>query len=310
MKKITDFYEQSSVEQAQALARHALEILSRDISSPAAAEEVWSRVESEAIFRELIRNWENWGALERRKAWAELSRVLEKAAYATRPYCLRCGTCCRKGSPSLYREDLSLLRRGTVSRLDLITLRKGERVFSNETDAFFILPEEQVKVREKPDSRECIFFQAPDPGCGIYEDRPRECRILECWNPEGFQVLKQEKRLSRLDLLDPADPLLSVMKTHEERCDLLRMQEWLIRAVEGAGGEDEKVVETLQYDRHVRAFLGEQFNLERRHLDFLLGRPLEEVVVGLGFSVQVEPGGRVVVRRDGAADSGRGTNGR
>lgn len=297
MTKITDFYEQSSVEQAKALARHALETMLKDIGSPAVAEEVWGRVAADDVFCRLIRKWDDWAAPERQQAWEELSRVLEKAAYATRPYCLRCGTCCRKGSPSLYREDLSLLRRGTVSRLDLITLRKGERVFSNETDAFFILPEEQVKVREKPDSRECIFFQGQDPGCGIYEDRPRECRILECWNPEGFQVLKQERLLSRLDLLDPADPLLPIAKTHEERCDLLRLQEWLTRAVEGAGAEEERILEALQYDRHVRAFLGEQFNLEPRHLDFLLGRPLEEVVVGLGFSLQVEPGGRVVVGR-------------
>ncbi|MBI5582907.1 MAG: YkgJ family cysteine cluster protein [Deltaproteobacteria bacterium] len=280
----------------EALIRQALEKMLAEINSPAVPADVWLAVVAGEACRRLIRNWNGWTPQERRKGWEKAARDIEKAAYSTRPYCLRCGTCCRKGSPSLYRDDLPLFRQGTLTRLDLITLRRGEKGYSNEADRFVYLAEEQVKIREKPGSRECLFFQPAGAGCGVYENRPRQCRILECWNPEGYRSLKKNKLLSRKDLLDPEDPLLPVVKSHEERCQLLRLQEWLIRSVEQVGADDERVLEVIHFDRHARTYLGERFGLNQQHLDFLLGRPVEEVISGLGFEVGFEPGNRIVVR--------------
>lgn len=292
----------------EALIRRALEAMLRDIHSPASLADVWARVLGEEACRGLLRNWKGWSPQERRKGWEKAGRVIEKAAYATRPYCLRCGTCCRKGSPSLYRDDLPLLRGGGLSRLDLITLRRGEVVYSNETDRFIGLPEEQIKIRENPGSRECLFFRQEASGCLIYEERPRQCRVLECWNPAGYRVLKKSRLLSREDLLDPADPLLPVVKTHEQGCSVLRLKEWLDKAAEQAGDAGERLLEAVHFDRHTRNHLNVTLGLQRRHLDFLLGRPVEEVIAGLGFSVEFEPGNRVLVRRRRSEDNGRGTS--
>jgi Fe-S-cluster containining protein len=282
---------------AETLIRRALEKMLKEIRSPVPPEEVWPRVVSGEACRKLLRSWEEWTPQERRKGWQKAARIIERAAYATRPYCLRCGTCCRKGSPSLYRDDLPLFHRRILTRLDLITLRRGERAYSNEAERFVFLPEEQVKIREKPGSRECFFYQPEGPGCGIYEGRPRQCRRLECWNPEGYRSLKKNKLLSRKDLLDPEDPLLPVVKTHEERCQLLRLQEWLVQAAEQVGFDEDRLLEVIHFDRHARNHLSQRFGLNRQHLDFLLGRPVEEIIPGLGFEVGFEPGNRIVVRR-------------
>lgn len=296
LSNFTDFLEGPSTD-LETQARQALRKILAEIQSPASFESVWIGVSGARTYRALLRHWENWNRKQRVNGWEGLARVVEKAAYATRPYCLKCGTCCRKGSPSLYRDDLPLFRRGTLTRLDLVTLRRGEKVYSNEAERFIRLPEEQVKIREKPGGRECLFFQPEGSGCGIYGNRPRQCRVLECWDPEGYRVLKKNRLLSRKDLLDPQDPLLPVVKTHEERCSILRLQEWLEQAVEQALPHDDSLMEGLLYDRHTRTYLSEKFGLNRKHLDFLLGRPVEEVIPGLGFRIQFEPGNRIMVKQ-------------
>lgn len=281
----------------ETLACQALRDILAEIQSPASFESVWIEVSGSRPYGELLKLWESWNRKQRLDGWEDLARVVEKAAYGTRPYCIKCGTCCRKGSPSLYRDDLPLFRRGTLTRQDLVALRPGETVYSNEDDRFIHLPVEQVKIREKPGSRECLFFQPEGHGCGIYDNRPLQCRVLECWNPGGYKVLKKNKLLSRKDLLDPTDPLLPVVKTHEERCNVLRLQELLMKTAEQTIPEDDEgLMGIILYDRHVRAYLSEKFDLNRQHLDFLLGRPVAEVIPGLGFQIQFEPGNRIVVR--------------
>ena len=291
----SDFLEGPSTD-LETHARQALRDILAEIQSPASFESVWSEVSGSRPYGELLKLWESWNRKQRLNGWEELARVVEKAAYGTRPYCIKCGTCCRKGSPSLYRDDLPLFRRGTLTRRDLVALRPGETVYSNEDDRFIRLPVEQVKIREKPGSRECLFFQPEGHGCGIYDNRPLQCRVLECWNPEGYKVLKKNKLLSRKDLLGPTDPLLPVVKTHEERCNVLRLQELLMKTAEQTIPDDEGLMGIILYDRHVRTYLSEKFDLNRQHLDFLLGRPVAEVIPGLGFQIQFEPGNRIVVR--------------
>src|SRR5271157_2983760 len=64
----------------------------------------------------------------------QVSECLLKAAYATRPYCTRCGTCCAKGSPTLTVGDLELFTRDIVKPSDVTTIRKGELARSVDSD--------------------------------------------------------------------------------------------------------------------------------------------------------------------------------
>ena len=289
-----DFLEGPATE-LEAHARQALREILLEIQSPAAFESVWIEVSGSEPYRRLLNRWDNWNRKQRVNGWEDLARVVERAAYATRPYCLKCGTCCRKGSPSLYQEDLPLVLRGAIKRTDLMTLRKGEIGFSNEQNDLIQLSREQVKIQEKPGTRECLFFQSESGACGIYENRPLQCRTLECWNPEDFQRLERGRPLSRRDLFAPLDPVLPVIKAHEEKCDLMHLEKELQRAGDQQKDGQDRVMEGLGFDRHAREFLGETYGFRPEHLVFLLGRPLMEVVASLGYRISLDPEGRLKV---------------
>ena len=274
------------LEDPEPLVREALKKLLQDIQSPVPPETVWPQVSSTPTFRELIIRWDRWTAQDRRKGWEKMSRILEQAAYATRPYCLRCGTCCRKGSPSLYRDDLPLIRAGIIRRIDLLTLRSGEIGFSNEKNCLVEIAQEQIKIREKPRSRECLFFNPGDSGCAIYTNRPLQCRILECWHPEQFKKLSNNKLLSRKYLLNTEDPLWPVIRSHEERCGFTRIKEALRQDAEGGDKEGKSLMEIIDYDFQVRDFLIEKFSLHADHLEFILGRKVTDFLSSLGIRIR------------------------
>ena len=292
-----DFLGRSSTEM-ETQTRQALREILYEIQSPSTFESVWVEVSSSQPFRELVKNWECWNRKQRVEGWQRAARVLEQAAYATRPYCLQCGTCCRKGSPSLYREDLPLVLEGVIRRSALITLRRGEICFSNENNQLIQLPQEQVKIPENSGTRECLFFQGEVKSCEIYESRPLQCRTLECWNPEGFTILTAQPFLTRRDLLDPEDPLLPVIEAHEEKCDLLNLEQGLKRAVDNKKGGLDLVAEELGFDRHTRDFLSEKYGLGPEHLAFLLGRPLPAVAASLGYRISLDADGRLQVIKE------------
>jgi Fe-S-cluster containining protein len=275
--------------------RQALREILLEIQSPAAFESVWIKVSDSGTYEKLLKYWESWNRTQRVNGWESVARVVEKAAYATRPYCIKCGTCCRKGSPSLYQEDLSLVLRGAIKRTDVMTLRKGEIGFSNERNELIQLSHEQVKIQEKPGTRECLFFQTQSGVCGIYDNRPLQCRILECWNPQDFRRLERGRPLKRQDLFSPLDPILPVIESHEEKCDLLNLEKGLKQAAEQQKDGQDLVMEGLGFDRHTREFLGETYGLRPEHLVFLLGRPLTEVVASFGYRISLEPDGRLKV---------------
>ncbi|MGB6065343.1 MAG: YkgJ family cysteine cluster protein, partial [Desulfomonilaceae bacterium] len=114
--------------------------------------------------------------------WTLVRQLLLKAAYATRPHCIRCGTCCTKGSPTLLEDDMELFKRDVLKPGDVITIRAGEPTYSNETEEVASTRDELIKIREVPGSKTCIFYEKSGSTCSIYESRPVQCRNQECWN--------------------------------------------------------------------------------------------------------------------------------
>ncbi len=80
----------------------------------------------------------------------QVGECLVKAAYATRPHCIRCGTCCTKGSPTLTVGDLDLFTRDIVKPYEVLTIRKGELARAAGSDEFERTEKELVKIREVP----------------------------------------------------------------------------------------------------------------------------------------------------------------
>jgi Fe-S-cluster containining protein len=211
---------------------------------------------------------------------------MEKAAYGTRPYCLRCGDCCRRGSPTLFLEDLPLLRRGIIRRLEVLTLRAGEIGFSNAAQDLVLLPEERIKVKEKPGSRECLFFDAETKGCGIYDERPLQCRVMECWNPDHYNDLDSKKYLSRKELLNPEDPLLPIIESHNQRCALHKLQKALSRLKRGLADAQEEALDILLFDQHLREYLARDQKISPENQVFLFGRSVSDLIQSFGFRIE------------------------
>jgi Fe-S-cluster containining protein len=269
--------------------KRSLERMLQEIHSPASFQEVWPIFQAEPSFRQAFGQWAGWSEDRRENHWLVLSRALERKAYATRPYCLRCGECCRKGSPTFYREDLEIVRRGVVQREQLIALRPGEVGFSHEAQGLVVLAEERLKIREKPDSRECLFFLSASGDCTIYDHRPLQCRNLECWNPEGFEKLTPRVFLKRKDLINPDDPLLAVMESHDTKCSPENLKKALRKISEGGPSNQEEALDMLSFDRQIRQLLEEKYGLSPDQLTFLFGRPLPDLLPALGYRMEKGP---------------------
>lgn len=280
------FLKNHSPESIEAECRNSLERLLREIQSPASLEDLWPVIRTNAVYRELSENWLSWTESYRKREWEALCREMEKAAYATRPFCLRCGDCCRQGSPTLYLEDLPILRQGTIRRLDLLTLRAGEIGFSNVNQDLVLLDEEQVKVKEKPGSRECLFLDAETGLCGIYENRPIQCRVMECWNPDIFYDLKAQKYLTRKELFNPDDPLVPIIESHSKRCSLDDLQRALSRAQRGFADAQEEALDILFFDQHLREYLDREQGISPENQVFLIGRPVSDLIRSFGFRIE------------------------
>lgn len=223
--------------------------------------------------------------------WTQVRERLLKAAYETRPHCVRCGECCSKGSPTLTTEDLDLLRRDVLKPEHLVTIRKDEQTYSHITETVQPTEVEMIKVREKDGSTTCVFYQSLAKECGIYENRPFQCRQQECWNAASSENVTQGDLIDREDLLKAAGSIWDVIQRHEERCSHAELARAVSRLAATKGQTVDDVLELLRFDQHVRWFLADKLGLDPAALDFFLSRPLSEAIKVYGLKVEQYPDG-------------------
>lgn len=195
------------------------------------------------------------------------------------PLCSRCGECCRKGGPALHREDLPLLRTpGGPDLADLVTLRAGEPALDQVRGRLEPLETEIVKLRGRDGTWTCLFFRDGDAACAIYAARPLECRVLSCRDTRELARVYAQDRLTRADILPPGHPLLELVAEHERRCPV----SGFARLLESGAPEDRRSrAAMLAWDREVRLLVGEKSGMDPAILDFLFGRPLEQLAPAL-----------------------------
>ncbi|MEW5737033.1 MAG: YkgJ family cysteine cluster protein [Thermodesulfobacteriota bacterium] len=204
------------------------------------------------------------------------------------PVCRRCGTCCRKSTPALHEEDIIRIGR-SLAWEHLCTLRLGEMAFDNVEGRLKALEAEIVKLRSLPGSAECVLFSSTE-GCQAYQDRPQECRVLFCEEPEALAAMYEKGRITRMDLLSGAPALADAVRMHEERCP----QREVPALCRKARTQDSEAVSALlgmaALDAAIRKFLVERGAAREEWLLFLLGRPFPETIAPFGLSVR-ESGG-------------------
>jgi len=255
------------------------------IGSPADPAEVAAGLVGEEALRGLARRWNRLGQNQRRQAWFSLTERLTQAAYATRPYCRACGQCCQKGSPALLPDDLSLIQDGPLKGR-LYTIRAGEPVKDERAGQFRTVRRERVKPMEQDGA--CCFYES-ETGCLIYNQRPAQCRLLECWDPQAWADLEAGPFLDRRQILAGDSRRLDYLTAHVARCPAEGLLELAFQARTDSLARD-KLTDRVGFDLHVRRFAVEKGDLAPEELDLVLGRPLAVILSPLGWQPAIKEG--------------------
>lgn len=193
--------------------------------------------------------------------------------------CLRCGTCCRKGGPALHQEDRERVEQGVIHTRHLYTIRKGEQATDPVHGGLIRVDGDIIKIKGRGGTWACRFFDDRMGACHIYADRPLECRILECRDTVRFEQAYRFGRLSRRDLLAGIKGLWELIEDHERRCDYDGIRRLLERrSGRGRAGVERDLAGMVRFDAEIRRLMVAQGGLEAEMLDFLLGRPVEQVL--------------------------------
>lgn len=140
-------------------------------------------------------------------------------------HCRRCGACCLKGGPALHLEDRDLLVDNRLALAQLITVRRGERVFWPGTATPAPTEVELVKLKGWGGDWRCLFYAEQSNGCSIHGHRPLECRVFQCWSPDALNRIIGKGTLTRSDLLHPDDPVREFILRQERQCPANHLEE-------------------------------------------------------------------------------------
>lgn len=188
--------------------------------------------------------------------------------------CRQCGTCCRKGGPSLVLSDVDLVRRGKIRHDQLLTIRRGELGYNPTTARLERVPVELLKVRGRGNDWCCLFFAEENKTCSIYDDRPETCRVLECWQPEALLATIYRDTVSRADLINPDDPVLLWIERHEQSCPVKPFVELTDEAQATRSQQSlVRLEEMIEVDLTLRQEFIRQTGVDQALELFLLGRP-------------------------------------
>lgn len=212
-----------------------------------------------------------------------------------RDHCIRCGECCHKSSPTLHREDLSLLKKGLVKRNHLYTIRKGEAVHDNVKGCVVNARIEMIKVREGAGGG-CTFYEEDGSTCAIYENRPVQCSALQCWDPRAFMEVYEGPKLDRRSAVDN-ESLMGLIEGHEKRCAYGTLEGQIKKIRDEGDKAIEEVLRILQFDFELRPMVVEKLGLLPDEVDFFFGRPLVDTIGMFGLKVVREPDGSFLLTK-------------
>ena len=204
--------------------------------------------------------------------------------------CRRCGTCCRKGGPTLHTEDRGLVESGIIPAHNLYTIRCGEMAFDNVRAALTPVAGDHIKLKGKDTRWACCLYDDDQKACRGYDRRPLECRTLKCWDTHEIERIYGSDLLTRQDLIGGVDGLWDLVADHQRRCDY-DVARQLIRHLERGDRERarSKLLQLVQYDIEIRRLVIQMGGAGAEMLDFLFGRPMSETLKAEGLNLQPKP---------------------
>ncbi len=247
------------------------------------------QIEEAAGFKEVYDNWNSLPLPARGAAWRRLMTAVGERHQAVGESCIRCGECCQLGSPTLLTHDLPRFQQEILTWNDVYTLRPGEQVTTRDGQVE-ALPEERLKVREIPGSRQCWFFLAANNSCRIYENRPEQCRRQVCWN-EPPRPPAVAQLLTRKHLFEGIPEVWDLISEHMERCDYGKVIRALKELSAGQEAASEVLFEALHFDHYLRQMLINEWDLTPAVTELLLGRPVSQFLEAQGVDAILTPEG-------------------
>jgi Fe-S-cluster containining protein len=202
--------------------------------------------------------------------------------------CVRCGTCCMKGGPTLHYEDKEVFLSGHVGHEHLVTVRAGETVYNPISGRTGPVSGEIIKVRGKGKDWRCYFYDEKKNSCSIYEERFLECRLLKCWDTSGLMSVIGKNTIVRADIINKGDPVMKVIEDHDRDCSCREFEE-LVSALIGGKRESEaraRLIGLISKDISMRSYSISELGLKPEFELFIFGRRLSDLLKGRGLSVR------------------------
>jgi Fe-S-cluster containining protein len=258
--------------------------------------EIW--LGEQPAYVHIAGRWDGMDAEQRAVASQDLVALFRAAAYATRPFCVRCGDCCKNAGPTLFAGDEAVLHEGHVSHAMLRTLRAGEEVWSHQVGERVVLEREIVMISPAL-AGNCPLYDMGSHTCTAYDVRPAQCRAQKCWDTSDSDQLSTWSGLTRLDLLEDDDPLREVLEAHDRDASPSRMRELAEPAIDGDDDAIAEIGAMLDADRTIRHDVVARELAPQSALPFLLGRPLDMIAAALGMAIGRGWDQKVTIRRRG-----------
>ena len=202
---------------------------------------------------------------------------------AQKTCCDRCGSCCRQGGPALHTQDRELFTDNLLCPEHLITVRRGELAYQPMAQHPQPVTDEFLKVAGKRGDWCCRFYDHAAKKCTIYGNRPIACGLFDCTSPEEILAITGKDLLTRFDLIEINDPLLSIVKDHEKQCpcpDFLSLPEQLARDKQTTL---ERLTPAVRLDLDIRATAAYKKALSVELEMFYFGRPLFQLLRPFGI---------------------------
>jgi Fe-S-cluster containining protein len=250
-----------------------------------------NRIEQAGDFDRLYQDWNDLPTTERADRWLALIRAAKAEWLQVQDECLRCGDCCEKGSPTLMAADVRLFQDNILHWTEVYTLRRGEKGLSPRTGEVLPITEERLKLKEHSGTRHCLYYAKNPNRCLIYDQRPQQCQDQLCNLSEAERPPAESGFLTREALFGQHPELWDLISAHEERCAIARLEATLQDLADDNSAASEVLFDLLHFDHYLRQMLLQDWEIPPGALDFLLGRPLIQVIRQFGLKATMTPEG-------------------